>query len=151
AGVVGAAGAAGGVLLLGTSGCLVALVQAVGRHAHQSPYVHTTPQPCVRQLWRRISAARCSSWRRVVPCHWTGAAPAVSSSQRGQPWIRRPKFVPWVCFVAICSPDSVQGRSATRWPASHAAPAATAAAASSRRARGWRTPTLAAARAARYC
>src|SRR5690606_2837586 len=108
AGVVGAAGAAGGVLLLGTSGCLVALVQAVGRHAHQSPYVHTTPQPCVRQLWRRISAARCSSWRRVVPCHWTGAAPAVSSSQRGQPSIRRPKFGPWVCFVAICSPDFVQ-------------------------------------------
>jgi hypothetical protein len=73
---------------------------------HHSPNVHTGPHPPDRcfaeaKCARHSSRCHCSSrWRLPRQDCTTGAAPARSSSQRGQPGVRRPKAgPPHVCFV----------------------------------------------------
>jgi len=73
-------------------------------HLYHSPNVHTGPQPPERcrslAKCAAISRQRWASSDLVVLRHRTGAAPAASSSQRGQPGVFCPNTgPPQVCLV----------------------------------------------------
>jgi hypothetical protein len=69
--------------------------------------VQTGPQPPDRCVWLEkcavISLERCAAaCARLWKLHTTGAAPAIISSQRGQPAVLRPNTgPPQVCFVVV--------------------------------------------------
>lgn len=60
-------------------------------------------QPCDLQLWLRKALKKASSRSlAIVEPHLVGVAPANNSSQRGQPFVLRPKITPpQVCLVVV--------------------------------------------------